>query len=183
MPTFSPKPWRTTPTSASSPTTVLPEPGHAADGGFGNLIALPLQGGPRESGNSLFLDDEFEPHADQWAFLASLRRLSLAEATAIVDEAGQQGRVVGLRLPLEEQEEEPWTAPPSGRRPVPAISGLLSERIEAVLGDQLYVPRAGLPPSLVNRLVRLAAFQNPEFLPCTGDATLHLGIPPHRRLR
>ena len=147
------------------------------DGGFGNLIALPLQGGPRESGNSLFLDDEFEPHADQWAFLASLRRLSLAEATAIVDEAGQQGRVVGLRLPLEEQEEEPWTAPPSGRRPVPAISGLLPERIEAVLGDQLYVPRAGLPPSLVNRLVRFAAFQNPEFYRAQAMRRSTFGIP------
>ncbi|MCY4600981.1 MAG: hypothetical protein OXF27_13805, partial [Acidobacteria bacterium] len=51
--------------------------------GFGNLIALPLQGG-----NSVFLDDSFEPHADQWAFLSSLRRLSLAEATAIVEEVG-----------------------------------------------------------------------------------------------
>ncbi len=133
------------------------------DGGFGNLIALPLQGGPRESGNSLFLDDEFEPCADQWAFLGSVGRLSMAEATAIVDEASRQGRVVGLRLPIEEEDEEPWTAPPSRWRPPPAIPGSLPERIDAVLGDQLYVPREGLPPGLVNQLVRLAAFQNPEF--------------------
>ena len=133
------------------------------DGGFGNLIALPLQGGPRESGNSLFIDDEFEPHADQWAFLASIGRLSLAEATAIVDEASRRGRVIGLRLPIEEEDKEPWTAPPSRRRPPPPIAGALPERIDAVLGDQLYVPREGLPPGLVNRLVRLAAFQNPEF--------------------
>ena len=133
------------------------------DGGFGNLIALPLQGGPRESGNSLFLDDEFEPHADQWAFLATVGRLSLAKAAAIVDEASRQGRVVGLRLPIEEEDEEPRTAPPSRRRSLPAIAGTLPERIDAVLGDQLYVPREGLPPGLVNRLVRLAAFQNPEF--------------------
>ena len=133
------------------------------DGGFGNLIALPLQGGPRESGNSLFLDDEFESHADQWAFLATIGRLSLAEATAIVDEASKQGRIVGLRLPIEEEDEEPWTAPPSRRRFPPATAGTLPERIDAVLGDQLYVPREGLPAGLVNRLVRLAAFQNPEF--------------------
>ena len=133
------------------------------DGGFGNLIALPLQGVPRESGNSLFLDDMFEPHGDQWAYLASVGRLSLAEATAIVEEATRQGRVVGLRLPIEEEDQEPWAAPPSRRRPPPAIVGALPERIDAVLGDQLYVPREGLPPGLVNRLVRLAAFQNPEF--------------------
>ena len=147
------------------------------DGGFGNLIALPLQGGPRESGNSLFIDDEFAPHGDQWAFLASIGRLSLAEATAIVDEAGRQGRVIGLRLPIEEEDKEPWAAPPSRRRPPPAIMGALPERIDAVLGDQLYVPREGLPPGLVNRLVRLAAFQNPEFYRAQAMKRSTFGIP------
>ncbi len=45
-------------------------------GGFGNLIALPLQGGPRENGHSVFLDADFEPWPDQWAFLSGLRRLT-----------------------------------------------------------------------------------------------------------
>ncbi|MCY3877553.1 MAG: DEAD/DEAH box helicase family protein [Rhodobacteraceae bacterium] len=132
-------------------------------GGFGNLIALPLQGGPRKDDNSIFLDGEFQPHADQWAFLSSLRRMTLAEVTALVDEAGREGRIVGLRLPLDEVDKEPWTAPPSRRQQQPAVSGPLPERIEAVLGDQLYIPRVGLPPGLVNRLIRLAAFQNPAF--------------------
>jgi hypothetical protein len=38
-------------------------------GGFGNLIALSLQNGPRENGNSVFLDDDFQPYEDQWAYL------------------------------------------------------------------------------------------------------------------
>ena len=38
-------------------------------GGFGNLIALPLQKNPRDSGFTEFLDDEMRPYADQWAFL------------------------------------------------------------------------------------------------------------------
>jgi hypothetical protein len=72
-------------------------------GGFGNLIALPLQHGPRLAGNSLFLDDtNFEPHTDQWAFLSTDRRMTLAEVTAIAEEAGRQGQVTGLRLPLDE---------------------------------------------------------------------------------
>ena len=147
------------------------------DGGFGNLIALPLQGGPRESGNSVFLDEEFEPHADQWAFLASLRRLTLAEAAAIVDEASGQGRIVGLRLPVEEEDGEPWTTPPSRRRPLPVIAGVLPKQIDAVLGDQLYVRREGLPAGLVNRLVRLAAFQNPEFYRAQAMRRSTFGIP------
>ena len=38
-------------------------------GGFGNLIALPLQKKPRENGNTLFLDEHLDPYPDQWAFL------------------------------------------------------------------------------------------------------------------
>ncbi len=147
------------------------------EGGFGNLIALPLQGGPREQGNSLFLDQGFTPHGDQWAFLSSLRRMTLAEAAAIVDEASREGQVIGLRLPLDDEDEEPWTALPSRRRPKPPIAGPLPERIDAVLGDQIYVPRAGLPPGLVNRLVRLAAFQNPEFYQAQGMRRSTFGIP------
>ena len=146
-------------------------------GGFGNLIALPLQHGPRESGNSLFLDAGFEPWPDQWAFLSSVRCLSLAEASALADEAGRQGRVVGLRLPLDDEDEEPWTAPPSGRRPLPTIGAPLPERVDAVLGDRIYISRAGLPPALVNRLIRLAAFQNPAFYSAQAMRRSTFGIP------
>ncbi len=48
-------------------------------GGFGNLIALPLQKGPRESGNSVFVDGRFAPFPDQWEFLSSVRRFSRVE--------------------------------------------------------------------------------------------------------
>jgi hypothetical protein len=37
-------------------------------GGFGNLIALPLQKLPRDQGNTVFLDELFQPHVDQWRF-------------------------------------------------------------------------------------------------------------------
>ena len=150
-------------------------------GGFGNLIALPLQGGPRKRGNSVFLDADFEPRPDQWAFLSGLRRLSVVETEALVDEAVRQGRVVGLRLPLDDEDEAPWTAPPSRRRPLPAIAGALPECIDAVLGDQLYVARDNLPPGLVNRLVRLAAFQNPAFYTAQAMRRSTFGIPRVRR--
>ncbi len=146
-------------------------------GGFGNLIALPLQGVPRESGNSIFLGDDLEPHADQWAFLSSVQRLALTDLTAIVDAASQEGQIVGLRLPLDDNDEEPWTALPSRRRSLPAITGPLPERIEVVQGDQFYIPRAGLPPGLVNRIIRLAAFQNPAFYSAQAMRRSTFGIP------
>lgn len=45
-------------------------------GGFGNLIALPLQKAALESGNTCFLAADFNPLPDQWSFLASTSRVS-----------------------------------------------------------------------------------------------------------
>jgi superfamily II DNA or RNA helicase/very-short-patch-repair endonuclease len=134
-------------------------------GGFGNLIALPLQKRARERGNTAFLDEQFDPHPDQWAGLASLPKISRSQVEALVRDAEGKGRIIGVRLAVmdEEREDSPWTAPPSRRRKDPPIVGPLPESIELVLGDQIYIARENLPPGLRNRLLRLAAFQNPEF--------------------
>jgi superfamily II DNA or RNA helicase len=132
-------------------------------GGFGNLIALPLQGRPRREGNSVFLDEDFRPHEDQWRFLSQVRRMAPDEVSSLAEEAGRRGRILGVRLPVDEEDEEPWLAPPSRHRTEPPVTGPLPKEIELVLGDQVYIPRVGLPLALVDRLVRLAAFQNPEF--------------------
>jgi superfamily II DNA or RNA helicase/very-short-patch-repair endonuclease len=164
-------------------------------GGFGNLIALPLQKKARLCGNSVFLDEQFQPQADQWAFLASLRRISPGQCETLVREAESKGRIIGVRpvLTLEADEDAPWTMPPSRRRKEPPIVGPLPESVELVLGDQIYIGKDHLPPALHNRLVRLAAFQNPEFyraqsmrlpvynkpriIQCAEDHPHHLGLP------
>jgi len=163
-------------------------------GGFGNLIALPLQKKPRERGNSLFLDDAFAPYADQWAFLSSLRRMRREEAEAVVDQAAQRGRIVAVRTVISNEDDlVPWLAPPSRQRMDPPIAGLLPRQVKLVLGNQIYLAREELPPALRNRLIRLAAFQNPEFhkaqamrLPtfskpriinCSEDFPQHIGLP------
>jgi superfamily II DNA or RNA helicase len=132
-------------------------------GGFGNLIALPLQHGPRTLGNSVFVNDEFRPYEDQWAYLASVQRVSSSELTRLVTEAAASGKVLGVRLPLSDEDDAPWTLPPSRRKAAAPIEGPLPESLEIVLGNQIFIDRTQLPPSLVTRLVRLAAFQNPEF--------------------
>lgn len=132
-------------------------------GGFGNLIALPLQGMARRAGNSVFLDDDLKPCDDQWAYLAGVRRLQRDALEALVDAASTAGRILGVRIPVDDDDEEPWLARPSRRRSPPEISGVLPSHLTLVVADQLYIPRKDLPPGLVARLMRLAAFQNPEF--------------------
>jgi hypothetical protein len=75
-------------------------------GGFGNLIALPLQTGPRQKGNSVFVDDNLRAYDDQWALLSRIRRMSRVEVTGLVEQASAAGRIVGVRLPLDDDDEE-----------------------------------------------------------------------------
>ena len=133
-------------------------------GGFGNLIALPLQKQPRDLGNSVFLDGEMVPYSDQWAFLSSVERIDRSRLERLVRDAETRGRVVGVRFPpVDEDEPEPWTAPASRRRKDPPIVGEVPANLELVLGNEVYVAKDGLSPGLRNRLLRVAAFQNPEF--------------------
>ena len=132
-------------------------------GGFGNLIALPLQNRPRENGNSVFVDDEFRPYDDQWAFLSKIERFSRRELMSIVADAAAAGQIIGVRLPETEEDDIPWAALPSRRSKEAPIDGALPSSVEVVLGNQVYIDRSKLAPALVNRIARLAAFQNPEF--------------------
>jgi len=165
-------------------------------GGFGNLIALPLQAGPRREGNSIFLDDRLVPIADalQWAHLSTIARIAPETVERIAAEATRQGTVLGVRAAETTAEDaSPWTRRPSGRPHFQPITAPLPERIEVVLAQKLFVPKAGLPSSLLIQVKRLAAFQNPEFykkqgmrlstattpriISCVEDLPLHVGVP------
>jgi superfamily II DNA or RNA helicase len=133
-------------------------------GGFGNLIALPLARRSRDQGNSVFVDNRLEPYEDQWDFLASLKRMPRADVSAFVLEAQESGKILGVRLPIDDDElEEPWLLPPSRRSEPRPINGTLPTSVDVTLADGIFVDRTDLPPEMVARLVRLAAFQNPEF--------------------
>ncbi len=165
-------------------------------GGFGNLIALPLQAGPRKEGNSIFLDDVLAPIADalQWAHLATIGRMAPDTVERIAAEATRQGTVLGVRAAeVSDEDASPWTRSPTGRARFQPIAEPIPERIEVVLAQKLFVPKAGLPSSLLNQVKRLAAFQNPEFykkqsmrlstamtprvISCAEELPLHVGIP------
>ena len=170
-------------------------------GGFGNLIALPLQRGPRDLNNTVFLDDTFEPYKDQWAFLASVRRLGREEIERLVAEAARKGRILGVHLPASTEDaaienkgaDAPWQRPqPHSRNPSEAIEGVPPE-IRAVLAQRLFIEKEGLPSALLHRIGLLASFQNPEFykkqslrlstaltprvISCVEDLPKHLAVP------
>lgn len=133
-------------------------------GGFGNLIALPLQLEPRKKGNSVFVDETFSLYPDHWGYLTSLKRLSSQELQSIADKAVRKGQVIGLRLPSDHDEEQtPWERSPSGRFPEQLIKGKLPKSITAVNAQKIFVVKKSIPSELLNRIKRLAAFQNPEF--------------------
>src|SRR4030095_7075370 len=66
-------------------------------GGFGSLIALPLQHGPREKGNSVFVDDHLRPYDDQWSYVSSIYRLTLDDTQALLRRVYPTGDVVNVR--------------------------------------------------------------------------------------
>jgi superfamily II DNA or RNA helicase len=132
-------------------------------GGFGNLIALPLQRTPRDQGRSVFVDDCFQVVPDQWRFLASVRRMSSAEVKGALALALHGGDALGVRMAAADDDEAPWTLPPSGRRLERRIDGPFPETVEVVQGNLVYVAKRGLPQAMLDRIIRLAAFENPEF--------------------
>jgi len=133
-------------------------------GGFGNLIALPLQKAARDAGHSAFLDDALNPITDQWAFLGQLERIGSKPISEIAAQAERTNRVIPVRMPpSDEFSLTPWKASPSRRLADVVIETSLTEKLEIVFSDKLYIPTANLPPALRNRILHLAAFQNPEF--------------------
>jgi superfamily II DNA or RNA helicase len=134
-------------------------------GGFGNLIAMPLQWHARKNGNTIFLDDTLLPYTDQWGFLASVGRLDPLLVQRIADAAERRGEVIGARgdEPYDNYQAKPWQRPPSGEPPPLVVSTPLPNRVSSVLAQRLFVEKTGLPSPVVSRLKRLAAFQNPEF--------------------
>ena len=121
-------------------------------GGFGNLIALPLQNKPRQEGNSVFIDTNFTPYPDQWKVLSEVKRITLDSVERILSRSPPKNSVLGVRasIPIEEY-EKPWTIPPSGRLKLSSLSAKMPEKIDIVLSNMIFIDKRGLPPSLINR--------------------------------
>jgi superfamily II DNA or RNA helicase len=128
-------------------------------GGFGNLIALPLQKKERDRNNSVFIDKDFQPFKDQWAFLSSVERLSQESLEYF---SGQlcQGNELGI---LKMDDEEVVPSKPWEMKKSVLLNNDFPKAIEIVKANMLYIPKRGISPKALNRIKRLAAFKNPDF--------------------
>ncbi len=164
-------------------------------GGFGNLIALPLQHGPRENGNSVFVDDQLRPYDDQWAHVSSIERFTHDETQSVLRKIYPTGDVINVKHSSSDYDEssDPWIAPPSERLAREAITEPLPQRVSINLANLILIEKKDLPDAFLDRLLRLAAFQNPEFyktqamrlstfgkprvIACGENLTRHIALP------
>lgn len=129
-------------------------------GGFGNLIALPLQKRPRELGGSVFVDMNLQPYPDQWAFLVSVIPMNVQDIEPTILRATGSIHPLDVNFINEEDLGTPWEEKKSsGNR----LNIAVTEPLIITLANQIYFEKAQLPQALVNRLIRLTAFPNPEF--------------------
>ena len=124
-------------------------------GGFGNLIALPLQRERRAHGCTVFLDESMQPHPDQWAYLAGVSRLDGDRAELLARDAERTGATLSLA-----HWADGATAAPARRLTCAPVS---ATTVTARLAGRLELDVAGLALGLVDRLRRTAAFANPMF--------------------
>ena len=129
-------------------------------GGFGNLIALPLQKGPREQGFSVFVDPDLRPYPDQWTFLASIQPMAAHDIEATILRATGGVHPLDVTFIDDEDLATPWKRENTSAK---KLAGPMPKSLTVTLANLIYFEKAELPQALANRLIRLAAFQNPEF--------------------
>lgn len=125
-------------------------------GGFGNLIALPLQGRARKTGNSVFVDENFIPYPDQWEYLASIQYVSPEQVEETVTKYGKNNELGEL---VRDTEEKPWEA----KKHHSLCQLDFPATLEIVRANMVYIPVTGLISPTLNAVKRLAAFKNPDF--------------------
>ena len=135
---------------------LFPNQDTLTDGGFGNLVALPLQGKARKNHNSVFVDKDFNEIYDQWAYLKEVRRLDAAKLDAII---AQHAARTTMGEFSKSSESKPWE--------VPVAQALtkddFSHSITIVRANMLYIALKDVSAKVVNHLKRIAAFKNPDF--------------------
>ena len=160
----------------SSYDRMFPNQDFMPKGGFGNLIALPLQGGVRKTGNSEFIDDDFRSYPDQWAFLASIRKISSEELNVWLAGlcTGNGLGELGNTETGDDDAPNPWEV----KKPETKLESKdFPDKLMIVEANRLYILKKDVSQRALNRIKRLAAFSNPQFYKTQKMRMSTYGIP------
>ena len=148
----------------------FPNQDRLPDGGFGNLVALPLQGKARKEGNSVFVDENFVAYENQWNYLLEIKRISEVAVDTILAKHETASELGELSTT---SESKPWETP------VPQKLSYNDFPSNPVLirSNMLYIPLQGFSAKVVNHLKRIASFKNPEFYARQGMRLSTYNIP------
>jgi len=160
----------------SSYDRMFPNQDFMPKGGFGNLIALPLQGGARKNNNSEFVDENLKSYSDQWAYLASIKKLNAEEIKNLLAELciGNGLGELGNTDADEEESLKPWE---SKKPEIKLENKDFPEQLTIVEANRLYIPKKDVSQRALNRIKRLAAFSNPQFYKTQKMRMSTYGIP------
>lgn len=142
------------------------------DGGFGNLIALPLQKQAVKHGNSIFIDEYFMPYRDQWAFLSCVRKMTETDVDAAIGKLCEQTELGELYTDDTENADKPWELITQQ-----AEVFSLPESMQIILANMLYIPELELSQKALNKIKRLACFKNQDFYRAQGMRMSTYGKP------
>ncbi len=136
------------------------------DGGFGNLIALPLQHEARSRGCTVFVDDKLTPYPDQWGLLSQQKTVSLAQLRDMVGNEPVTDAIAEVALPWEQS--------------LPVETGMITGcpgSITLTLANHIYMKLSDIPGPLAARVKRIASFANPVFFKTQALRFSTHGIP------
>lgn len=125
---------------------VLPE------GGLGNVIALPLQGMALKSGNSAFIDENWNAYEDQLNVLAGTRRLTrqgIEDYLSLWYSTGSTSEDNGTDAPWDKNSE--------------IEAGSVKGVVRIVLADRIYIDSSGMSNKTKRQLRRMATFSNKQY--------------------
>ena len=148
----------------------FPNQDRLPEGGFGNLMALPLQGKARKEGNSVFVNENFIFYEDQWDHLLQIKRISETTVDAILTKHGTTSELGELSTT---SESKPWETPV----PQKITPNDFPANLVLIRSNMLYVPLSGLSARVINHLKRIASFKNPEFYARQGMRLSTYNIP------
>ncbi|MGB9070347.1 MAG: DEAD/DEAH box helicase family protein [Candidatus Acidiferrales bacterium] len=127
--------------------------------------------------------------------MESIQRISVDKLASTIHEVAPTGNVIGVRLsfPDDEGGDAPWLWNPSRKLKDERIMGPLPAEVCLVVSNLVYIEKKDLPSTMLDRLIRIAAFQNPEFykaqamrlstygkpriISCAETFPEHLGLP------